>query len=51
MNLRILPVFYMHTMLINIGRIPYWEKANELLELEDTLRDNQYIRNESVQFW
>jgi hypothetical protein len=39
------------TIEVYIGRIPYWEKANELLELEDTLRDNQYIRNESVQFW
>merc|ERR1719492_520378 len=39
------------TIEVYIGRIPYWEKADELLELEDTLRDNQYIRNESVQFW
>ena len=45
------PIF-IYTLVLNIiGRIPYWEKGEELLELEDTLRNNQYIRNESVQFW
>ena len=55
-TLWILPVYYILSKVQTylkyfVGRIPYWEKADELLELEDTLRDNQYIRNESVQFW
>ena len=33
------------------GQIPYWDYSDELLKIEEVLRTDPYIRNDSIAFW
>ena len=34
-----------------LGQIPYWDYSDELLKIEEVLRTDPYIRNDSIAFW
>ena len=36
---------------IFLGQIPYWDYSDELLKIEEVLRTDPYIRNDSIAFW
>lgn len=36
---------------VYIGHVPYWNHSVELLQVEKVLESNQYINQESIQYW
>ena len=36
---------------VYIGNIPYWHYADEMLKIDQILRNDSYIRPDSVEFW